>query len=242
MAWPKIFCKKKNMEPEQPLHTEAMLLPSYVNQTLSPEEQQQVTTHLKACMTCQQELQEVTNMQTAIKTSIEQRQGPSLAAFSTLMRRIEQEKQAQTHRTPQPTSTPWWETVESVFRSLFEVQWVPALASLLIVGQAFLLLSVMNKPVEQRAQEPGGIIERGIPQSTPATPPIQIQVKFVETAKEIQIRELLKELDGQIVNGPTSEGLYILEFPQPEMSSSATLLATLQSHPELIKTFTSLNP
>ena len=229
------------MEPEQPLHTEAMLLPGYVNQTLSLEEEQQVATHLKACMTCQQELQEVTNMQTAIKASIEQRPGPSPAAFSTLMRRIEQEKQAQTHRVTQPEAIPWWKTLESAFRSLFEVQWVPALASVLIVGQAFLLLWV-NKPVEQRVQQPGGIIERSIPPGTPATPPIQIQVKFVETAQAIKIRKLLKKLGGQIVNGPTAKGLYILEFPLTEMSSSPTLLATLQSHPELIKTATLLHP
>jgi hypothetical protein len=230
------------METEQPLHTEAMLLPGYVNQTLSPEEEQQVATHLKACMTCQQELQEVTNMQTAIKTSIEQRPGPSPAAFSTLMRRIEQEKQTQTRRVVQPTVTPWWESLETVFRSLFEVQWVPALASVLIVGQAFLLFSLMGSPEGQQVQDPAGIIERGIPQGTSATPPIQIQVKFVETAQAIQIQKLLKELSGQIVKGPTSEGLYILEFPQTEMSSSPTPLATLQSHPELIKTATSLDP
>ena len=229
------------METEQPLHTEAILLPVYVNQTLSSEEEQQVATHLKGCLTCQQELQEVTNMQTAIKTSIEQRHGPSPAAFSTLMRRIEQEKQMQQQQTPGSTKTSWWETVESAFRSLFEVQWVPALASVLIVGQAFLLFSVLNKPAEQRAQQPGGIIERSIPQGTPETPPIQIQVKFVEAAQAIEIQKLLKKLDGQIVSGPTTEDLYILEFPQTEMSFP-TLLTTLQAHPELIKTATSLNP
>ena len=215
------------MESEKPLHNEAMLLPGYVSQALSSEQQQQVDNHLKTCLTCQQELQEVTNMQTAIKTSIEDRPGPSPAAFSTLMRRIEQEKQALQPQATESLSTSWWETVEMAFRSLFEVQWVPALASVLIVGQAFLLFSVMDSPEGHKGQGTGTIIERGIPQGRAATPPIQIQVKFVETAKVIQIHELLKKLDGQIVNGPTSEGLYILEFSQPEMSSSPTLLTTL---------------
>ena len=230
------------MESEQLPHNEAILLPDYVNRTLSSGEEQQVATHLKTCANCQKELQEVTSMQTAIQTSIEQRPGPSPAAFPTLLRRIEQERQAQYQQSSQPMTPSWWETIESAFHSLFEVQWVPALASVLIVGQAFLLFSLMDSPEGHKGQGTGAIIERGIPQGTPVTPPIQIQVKFVETAKEIQIRELLKELDGQIVNGPTSEGLYILEFPQPEMSSFPTLLATLQSHPELIKSSTSLNP
>jgi hypothetical protein len=230
------------MEPEQPLHTEALLLPGYVNRTLPSDEEKQVANHLKTCLTCQQELQEVINMQTAIKTSIEQRPGPSPAAFSNLMRRIEQEKQVLQRQTSTPTEPSWWETVESFFRSIFEVQWVPALASVLIVGQAFLLLSLLGTPEGQHGRETGVIIERGIPQGTPATPSIQIQVKFVETAQAIQIRDLLNELSGQIVKGPTSDGLYILEFPQTEVSSSSTPLTTLQSHPELVKIVTPLNP
>ena len=230
------------MESEQPLHDEAMLLPGYVSQTLSSEQQQQVANHLKTCLTCQHEVQEVTTMQAAIKTSIEQRPGPSPAAFPTLMKQIEQEKQASQHPTTESLSTSSWETVEAAFRSLFAIQWVPALASVLIVGQAFLLLSVMNRSVEEQIQQPRGIIERGIPQGTPANPPIQIQVKFSETATEIQIRDLLKKLSGQIVNGPTNEDLYTLEFSQTEISASSTPLAALQAHPELIKTATLRHP
>ncbi len=228
------------MEPKQPLHDEAMLLSGYVSQTLSSEQQQQVDNHLKTCLTCQHELQEVTNMQTAIQASIADRPGPSPAAFSTLMRRIEQEKRALQPQAPESCSTSWWETVEAAFRSLFEIQWVPALASVLIVGQAFLLLNLHETPESQQSQETNIVIERGIPRGTPTTPSMQIQVTFVETATEIQIRELLKKLGGQIVKGPTIDGFYTLQFPQTKMSPS--LLETLQSHSELIKAVSSLNP
>ncbi len=224
------------METEQPLHTEATLIPGYVNRTLSTDEEQQVAKHLKTCATCQQELQEVTNMQAAIKTSIEQRPGPSSAAFGTLLKRIEQEKHAIQPQTSRPAETSWWETIESAFRSLFEVQWVPALASVLILGQAFLLLSLLGTPEGQRGQKHNVIIERGVPQGTPAMVPVQIQVKFVDTAKEIEIRELLKELGGQIVEGPTSEGHYVLAFSSAEPSASTKVISTLQSHTELVKT------
>ena len=230
------------MESKEPHHTEAMLLSGYLNRTLSSEEEQQVTTHLKRCMSCQEELQEVTHMQTAIKTSITQRPGPSPAAFSTLMRRIEQEKQASQQQSVESTTTSWWKTVEAAFRSLFEVQWVPALASVLIVGQAFLLFSLIGTPANQQGQAPSKIVERGIPQNIPAIPVIQIQAKFVDTAKEIHIRELLKKLGGQIVNGPTTQGLYTLTFPQTEISSAQTVLATLKSNRELISTAIVLTP
>ena len=223
------------MEPEQPLHSEAILLPGYVNRTLSSEEEQQVVSHLKACVSCQQELQEVTNIQTAIKTSIEQRPGPSPAAFSTLMRRIEQEKQAQTRRVAQPTATPWWESLESAFRSLFEVQWVPALASVLIVGQAFLLFSLMGSPEGQRGQEPGGIIERGIPQGIPQESLLKIRVEFQAEAQEQQIREVLHTIGGRIIDGPSPDGLYTLAIAQQSTMTLDALLNKLRQKTNLIR-------
>jgi hypothetical protein len=230
------------MEPEKPLHTETMLLPGYANQTLSPEEKQQVTNHLKTCIACQQELQDVTTMQTAIKTSIEKRPGPSPAAFSTLMRRIEQEKQTQTHRVAQPTATPWWESLESAFRSLFEVQWVPALASVLIVGQAFLLFSLMGSPERQRGQDPGGIIERSIPQGTPHGLLFKIRVGFYAEAQEQEIREVLHTIGGRIIDGPSPDGTYTLAFPQNGTATLDTLLTQLRQHAKLIRLAEPLQP
>lgn len=223
------------MEPEQPLHTEAILLPGYVNRTLSSEEEKQVASHLKACVSCQQELQEVTNMQSAIKTSIEQRPGPSPAAFSTLMRRIEEEKQASRRQTAESTATSWWESVESVFRSLFEVQWVPALASVLIVGQAFLLFSLVGGPEGQRGQEPGGIIERGIPQGAPHGLLFKIRVGFYAEAQEQQIREVLHTIRGRIIDGPSPDGIYTLAIAQQSTMTLDALLNELRQQTNLIR-------
>jgi hypothetical protein len=230
------------MEPEQPLHTEALLLSGYVNRTLSPGEEQQVDNHLKTCNTCQQELQEVTNMQTAIKTSIEQRPGPSPAAFSTLMRRIEQEKQALQRQASRPTEPSWWETVESAFRSLFEVPWVPAFASVLIVGQAFLLFSLIGTPEGQLGPGPGVIIERGIPQGTPQVSLLKIRVKFQEGTQEQQIREILHKIEGRIIDGPSSNGTYTLAVVQQDTVTLDTLLNELRQYTNLIRLAEPLQP
>jgi hypothetical protein len=230
------------MESEQPVHTEATLLPAYVSHTLTPEEHQQVERHLKSCPTCQQEFQEVKTMQTALKTTIEKRPGPSPAAFSKVMSRIHQETQTAPKEIRRENETSWWESIERSVRSLFEVRWAPALASLLIVGQAVLLLSVLGGRERQVAPGSSPVIERGIPQETPATPLMKIQVEFIETAQEIQIRGLVQELDGQIVNGPTSEGLYTLGFVQKGTDSSESILSALNTHPDLIKTAKTLEP
>ena len=232
------------MESEQPVHTEATLLPGYLSRTLTPEEQQQVEHHLESCPTCRQELEEVKTMQTALKTAIQKRPGPSPAAFAKVMSRIHQEPQAAPKDIRVGSEPSWWESIESAFRSLFEIPWVPALASFLVIGQAVLLLSVLGGP-EGRVGPgpvPGPIIDRGIPQETPASPLIKIQVGFVETAQEIQIRRLVQELGGQIVNGPTSEGQYTLGFEKKETDSSESILSALRNHPDLIKTATSLRP
>lgn len=230
------------MESEQPVHPEATLLPGYVNHTLTPEENQQVEHHLKSCPTCQQELQEVKTMQTALKTAIQKRPGPSPAAFAKVMSRIHQETQTATKKIRMEKETSWWESIENMFRSLFEIRWVPALASVLIVGQAVILLAVLQGPQGQVGPRPGPVIDRGIPQGTPVIPTIMIQVEFVETVQEIQIRRLVRELGGQIVNGPTPDGLYTLEFVQKGTESSESILATLNTHPDLIKTAKSLQP
>ena len=230
------------MESEQPRHTEAALLPAYVSRTLTPDEQQQVEHHLQSCSTCRQELQEVQTMQTALKTAIQKRPGPSPAAFAKVMSRIHQDTRTAPKAIRIENENSWWESMEKAFRSLFEIRWVPALASFLIVGQAVLLLSVLGGPEGQVGPRPGLIIERGIPQGAPAIPIIKIQIEFVETAQEIQIRNLVKELGGQIVNGPTKEGLYTLGFSQQETRSPESLLSALHTHPELIKTAKPLQP
>lgn len=223
------------MEYDQPLHAEAALLPAYANDTLDPEERQQMEHHLQSCHLCRQELQEVQAMHTALKTAIHQRPGPSPAAFAKVMSRIHEETQSAPQDLRSGDQTSWWESIERTFRSLFEIPWVPVLASFLIVGQAVLLLSVLGGPE-------GPVIERGIPQGTPTVPLIKIQVEFVETAKEIQIRNLMQELGGQILTGPTPQGRYTLGFAQQGTASSESLLSTLDSYPDIIKTAQLLQP
>lgn len=230
------------MEPEQPIHIEATLLPGYVSHTLTPDERQEVDLHLESCASCQKELQETKIMHTALKTAIGKRPGPSPATFAEVMSRIHQDPQTASTTIRQGHENSWWESIERTFRSLFEVRWAPALASLLIVGQAVILLSVLGEPEDQVGPGSGPVIERGVPQGTAGIPLIKIQVTFVESAQEIQIRRLVQGLGGQIISGPTPEGMYTLVFAPKETNSAENILSALNTHPELINTVTSLHP
>ncbi|MEO8324555.1 MAG: zf-HC2 domain-containing protein [Nitrospirota bacterium] len=230
------------MEPDQPIHTEATLLPGYVSHTLTLDERQEVELHLESCASCQQELQETKIMHAGLKTAIVKRPGPSPATFAKVMSRIHQEAQTASPNVRPGQENSWWEPMERTFRSLFEVRWAPALASLLIVGQAVLLVSVLGKPAREIAPGSSPVIERGVPQGTAGIPLIKIQVTFVETAQEIYIRQLVQGLGGQIISGPTPEGLYTLGFEPKGTNSVETILSALNTHPELINTATTLLP
>ena len=181
-------------------------------------------------------------MQAAIKHSIEQRPGPSSAAFSTLMRQIEQEKQALQRHASRPTEPSWWKTVESTFRSLFEVPWVPALASILIVGQAFLLFSLIGSPEGHRGKGLGSIIERGIPKGTPQVPLLKIRVGFQDGVQEQQIRAILHKIEGRIIDGPSSDGTYTLAVAQQGTMTLDTLLHEIRQQVNLIRLAEPLQP
>ena len=229
------------MAPEQPIHAEATLLSGYATRTLTEEEHHQVEQHLKTCPACRQELQEVTAMQTALKTAIHQRKGPSPAAFTKVMTRIHQESQIAPQESQLGSEPTWWENINHVFRSIFEVRWAPMLASFLIIGQAVILVSLLGGPADKVGTRSGPVYERGIPQGSPAIPIIKIQVSFVETAQEIHIRNLIHDLGGRIIDGPTADGRYTLGFPVNQGLNSDSILAQLKQYPELIQTAQSLH-
>jgi hypothetical protein len=221
------------MEPEQSLHSEATLLPGYLSQTLTTEENQQVEQHLNICSTCQKELQEVKTMKAALKTTIQGFPGPSPAALSKVLNRIHQETPRVTEQVQSQGNSSWGEWIERAFRAIFEIRWAPTLASVLIVGQTILLLSVLNKP--QVETPSGSITKRGIPQATTTPQLMKIKVSFVESAQEKQIRSVILKLGGQIVNGPTDTGFYTLGFSYTKNTSVESIISSLQTYPELFK-------
>ncbi len=181
-------------------------------------------------------------MQTALKTVIDDRPGPSPSAFNILMSRIEQEKR-QALRTEEPQTVPsWGESIQQALRSVFEIQWVPALATVLIVGQSILLFSLMGGPNQQAGRGPGPIIERGIPQAQPARPTWKVQVVFQGSAQAQHIQELIQQWNGTIVDGPSNKGMYTITFPKTEALSMDSLLQGLTAQTTLVESAHPLQP
>jgi hypothetical protein len=63
-----------------------------------------------------------------------------------------------------------------------------------------------------------------------------VQVIFVDTTTSVKIRNLLNEIDGEIVSGPSALGLYDVQFSSEELRRAG--LELLREQPDIIKSVT----
>ena len=223
-------------DPQNPPHQESMSLAWYLAGTLTKQEQHEVEAHLASCSHCKAEWEEMKRIRDSVKMSIQEREGPSPELMAKVMARIHEEEAHQT-----PTKNPdlqeeghWWTGLQAHLQSLYAIPWVPALATILIVSQAVLLLT---KPGEESSsiQQPGPIVQRGIPKASLPTVSSTIQIGFREDAKEGDIRALIQEINGRMVDGPSPEGIYTLTVPMSEASQVELTLQKLRARSTIVR-------
>ena len=227
---------------EPTTHQQATLLPWYLADTLDHQEKLEVEAHLNSCETCQTELDEMKRTRIAVKAAVSEREGPSPAVLTQVMARIREEK-ASTQQASVPVSqeTPSiWGQIEAWFQNLFAMPWVPVLATMLIVGQSALLFTNLGDKPDSINREP--VIERGVPQAPAPSKSSKLQVEFVESATHDQIQALLRQIDAQIIRGPSSEGSYILEIPTNDLTEIHNSLQALRTQSEIIHSAKSATP
>jgi hypothetical protein len=204
-------------ESENQTHQVTTLLPWYVAGILETRERLEVEAHLSKCASCRKELEEMKRVQETIKGSVNELEGPSSAVFPKVMARIGEQRKAE--KSPFPgivtEQKGAWEHAESWLRSLFAPRWIPALASVLIIGQSVMLMMTWQGGPTTKGpgvgRVPGAIVERSVPQA-PA-PSQKYRVIFQDHAQAGEIRKLIQEVNGRVIDGPTSEGVYTIEVP-----------------------------
>lgn len=156
------------------------LLPWYVNGTLSPQEQHEVKDHIHSCSRCQQEVTLLEDMREQIQTTAFESPGES-----GLQRLLGEINKGKGTTPPQPIPQPQtlWKTLAIA-------------ASLIIAVQVGLLMDAwyFSKPM--------------VPLSGSQHVGIVLQVSFLPTATERDIRETLHEIQGIIIDGPSQLSLY----------------------------------
>ena len=197
------------------------LLPWYVNATLSSEEKTIVATHLEGCAECAGEVRSLTAMRKAVIAVGDQAPEPSPFLLNRALAEIEsyerQRPQAEGRPAPKPGN----------FRDRlrgFRENWLPAtpvFARFAMVTQLALLLAVGTVAVYQY-RHPGVryVTSSDSGTSTGAEAKAKISIAFNEKASAREIREVLSEINGTIVDGPSAQGFYTVQLPfAPEQTT-----------------------
>jgi len=212
------------------VHPEVVLLPWYANGTLSDTERQQVGRHLESCAPCRRELEELTLLKRRLTETYEAQSAPSARLARSVMAQVAADARATGDRTDTPSS--WLHGLDEWFRSLFVPQWVPTLAAALLIAQMGLLIWVGLLPTELER-----VSGRSLGMQT-AT----IAVTFQTTATEEQIRTLLQQVRGQIIHGPTAEGLYTVEVPSTDAFTTQRKVDLLNARTDLVRSADPVKP
>ncbi|MDO9117018.1 MAG: zf-HC2 domain-containing protein [Nitrospira sp.] len=204
------------------IHPEVTLLPWFASGTLKEPERQQVAQHLESCVSCRQELNEITAMKLDLGDAYRTSPQPSIELSRSVMRQVAQE--AARHRTSSATQSSPLSGLDQWLRSLLQLPWIPTLAALALAVQFSLLLWVTQPPAPS-----DHITSRSI-----ASPTARIRVTFHESATEGQIRGLLDSLHARINDGPDSDHTYVLRIDAADATVTQTVLDTLRGRTDIV--------
>ena len=185
------------------------LLPWYINNTLDPVEQANVRNHVKFCITCRIELNQqqqlVENMQ-----KIDLMEQISQVSFAQLKAKIEKQPNL---RTPVNHSETKNDAFFSSRQFLGFVQYTALAASLLLLSLPFMLGSLID------------ITELRSDYRTLANPVVGeestnlLRIVFSDPSDPEQINAILNRVSGRIINGPSDNGVYLVQVGDQHTSS-----------------------
>ena len=223
--------RDRNMSSERRHEEVWKLLPWYVNETLDDHERDSVEQHLRGCTRCQEEVARCHKIATTVRRTEDIPASSASEQFSHLMARIDTEQgQSQTehgrqHKRPS--------RIAGLSASINRMSWSVRLA--LAVQSALILLlsgvlvwqaSSSSDPLYQTLSNPA--------QSNPQAV-MRMRLIFAEDTMEKEIRTLLLDLGGRIVNGPSPIGAYTVEVSLSSALSelNVKLLHHIRTHPKV---------
>ncbi len=185
------------------------LLPWYVNATLSEDERRELDSHLAGCASCRVELDELTVLQRAIEESAEELPEPSRSRLTEAMAEIGAYEQAK-QRPPVKSSSRLSEFLERIGEVL--MGWCGPLPARAMVAAQFVLIVALAGGLGfslWNQREFSTLSGHQVSEDDGA----RIAVRFEASITEAQLRDVVGEIKGTIVAGPSPLGIYTIRVP-----------------------------
>lgn len=207
----------KNQEIRRaPEHEEMdLLLPWFVNGTLSAEARRRVAAHLEACARCREEEQLLRALEAAVLE--EPSPTPSPALLRDTLARL-------------PQRAPGWrDRFAAWLAPPTRLRRAAAVAGAVLVLQTVVIGGFLGGWLSPATYEPLSVS----PTAQGSGP--RLVVAFQEGVSERTMRETLQEFQATIVAGPSPLGFYTVELPSEEAVREEQRLAEIRARNEVIR-------
>ncbi len=180
------------------------LLPWYANGTLTSAETATVEQHLAHCPACRADLEQCRALATAVQSNEESWQ-PAPGGFDRLMAEIDR---LEAKPVPVKTASPplFQRFLDWLGATPNPVRWTLALESMAVAALLLIVAVPMLKTTPEYETLSSGTEQ-------PAAKGPRLRVVFADSATVGEIRQLLRDIDGNIVAGPTALGVYTVALP-----------------------------
>lgn len=215
-----------------------MLLPWYVNGTLTAEERQAVEDHLAVCAICPDEFVALLKVQSVLRRELADAPEPSAALWQNVKGRMAAPPAAADRSTATAASRQGrtvWDWLVDLLGPALRPGW--ALAALLLIAvQAALIVGLLVKGPLQTGPEYHTLTGPST-SGQPSGPRVRLRVAFVEQAPEQAIRAVMGEIGATIVDGPSAAGFYLIDVPLDggAVKSPEEARRALRARPEVVR-------
>ena len=204
------------------VHPQALLLPWFLGGTLTEFEREAINAHLFSCRACQLELESVRASRELVRDALGRADVPSSATEQRVMQAIG----------PQPSLR---RAAPRGMRNPLLLRRLAAGLSIAVIGVQGVAILYLSRP--QATTLPPVVASRGL---APAR--AQVRVLLAPTATEREVRQLLLALNAHIIDGPGSDGGYVLELAPSGVDAHASPLERLRANPGLVLEATPVLP
>lgn len=206
----------------------AQLVPWYVNGTLEGEERDAVAAHLAGCPACREEAARCETLAAAVRSAVDDAGAPAPGGLERVLASIELLEAREARRAG------WrgrWrdgaEWLADLFRRTpgpvrFRVAAEAALLVLVVGLTAWPLLAPPQAPYRTLSQDRERQVGR-----------ILLRVVFAEDVTERELRASLGRVQGRIVDGPSTMGVYTVDVGASTPERAAPILEILRGDPKV---------